>query len=296
LKRIVYTIAVGKPKFAECALGLGRSLKLIGDTTHRVVITDQPNYPWTNCFDEILAPEDPFEWTLFSKLGALQRTDADQVLFIDCDCLVFKRLDPIFEYCRGRGLSVQGKLVNDGDWYGRVADHLNRHGIQQMPQFNGGMIYYERTMSCQALIEACRCEGKKSKDSGFLYDSPLVPEEPYVSLAIAKAGLDVDGNAHLIPEEMDFTNTATGLIGKLELDVFRNRCSFVCRRFDVRHVQPIIFHASRYINYTAYWKQLDTLAWLEKYSADHPFGYMSPTQKLVRSIQRRYLKLTGRLP
>ena len=290
MKRIVYTLAVGKPKFAECALGLGRSLKLIGDTTRRVIVTDLTEYPWDRCFDEVLTVKEPFEWTLFSKLSALERTDADQVLFIDCDCLAFKRLAPIFESCSGRGLCVQGVPVREGTWYGDVPTHLKNHGVEFVPQFNGGMIYYERSDACQAMIEACYAEGRKSKESGFLYDSPLIPEEPYVALAMAKAGLDLGGNAHLIPDEMDFTNTATGLIGKLELDVMRNRCAFLCRRFGVRYVEPTIFHASRYINFAVYWRQLERLAWLEGYEMTHPFGYMSPMHKLRRSVERRYLK------
>ena len=295
MKRIVYTIAVGKPKFAECALGLGRSLKLIGDTTRRVVITDLPDYPWDRCFDEVIEPTEPFSWTLFTKLSALERTDADQVLFIDCDCLAFKCLGPVFEYCAGKGLCVQGKVITGGEWYGRVENHLTRHSIDCMPQFNGGLIYYERTSECNLVIEACYNEGRRSSDSGFLYDSPLIPEEPYLSVAIAKSGVNKQGVTHLIPDELDFTNTATGLIGKLHLDVLQNRCDFLCRRYEVRHVRPTIFHASRYINFAIYWKQLDRLAWLDQYEIKHQFGYMSPWQKLERSVNRRYLKFIKRV-
>jgi len=294
LNRIVYTLAVGSPKFAECALGLARSLQLIGDRTHRVIVTDLPNYPWHSCFDTVLAPEGPFEWTLFSKLCALDRTDADQVLFIDADCLVFRRLDSVFDYCAGRGLCVQGKFIESGDWYGRVTDHLATHGIESIPKFNGGMIYYERTDPCRMMLQRCFEEGQRHSDSGFVFDSQLIPEEPYVALAIAKMQ-DAEGSTHVIPDEQDFVNTATGLIGKLDLDVRRNRCSFVCRRFDVRFVEPTIFHASRYINFAIYWKQLDALAWLAKYEASHEFGFMSFWHRVQRSINRRYLKYVKRV-
>jgi hypothetical protein len=85
MKRIVYTLAMGADKFQRCALGLGRSLRLIGDTTHRVVVTDRPDYPWKPAFDEVLPIREAKEWIFFSKLTALDRTDADQVLFIDAD-------------------------------------------------------------------------------------------------------------------------------------------------------------------------------------------------------------------
>jgi hypothetical protein len=102
MKRIVFTIAVGKRKFAECALGLGRSLKLIGDTTHRVVLTDLTDIEWADCFDQVIPYTGDISWIFFEKLTALDLTDADQVLFIDSDSLVFKRLDPIFEAGTGK--------------------------------------------------------------------------------------------------------------------------------------------------------------------------------------------------
>lgn len=295
VKRIVYTIATGSPKFAKCALGLGRSLKLIGDQTRRVVITDQTDHPWDRSFDEVLKPDCPFEWTLFSKFSALERTDADQVLFIDCDSLAFKRLDPIFEYCAGRGLCVQGRIIRGGTWYGSVEGHLKKHGVEFMPQFNGGMVYYERTPACQETIQRVYSEGLGFKDAGFIYDRSLIPEEPYLSLAMAKGGLDSEARSHVIPDHFDFLGTATGLIDKLELDVMSNRCQFVGLKYDLRLVKPFIFHASRYINFAAYWRQLDKLRWLEEYESKHGFGYMSPLHRLDRSIQRRYLKYIKRV-
>jgi len=290
MRRIVYTLAVGKPKFAHCALGLGRSLKLIGDTTRRVVVTDQRDFPWDKSFDEVIAPEDPIEWIFFSKLTALKRTDADQVLFIDGDCLAFRRLDPIFDYCQGRGLSVQGDWVTQGDWYGSVPEHLRKNKVDRLPQFNGGLIYYERTPECEAFIETCYEYGRRAKELGFQRDDPLIPDEPCIALAMAQTG-----KGHLIPDTMDFQNSATGLIGKLNLDVSKGECDFVCRRYDTRFVRPYVFHASRYINFLTYWRQLDRLRELEEYADAHPFGWMSPMQKLQRSVEKRLLKLKGKL-
>jgi hypothetical protein len=161
-----------------------------------------------------------------------------------------------------------------------------------MPRFNGGMIYYERSEACKQMIEQSFEVGRNIKLTGLVCDTPWITDEGAISIAMAKAGLDVNGNCHLIPDEFDFMNTATGLVGKLEMDVAKNRCGYLCRRFDLRYVQPTIFHASRYINYTVYWKQLDKLKWLEKYEDEHGFGYMSQSQRWARSIQRRYLKLT----
>jgi hypothetical protein len=285
MKRIVFTIAVGKPKFAECALGLGRSLKLIGDTTHRVVLTDLDDMPWEDCFDEVIPYTGDIKWIFFEKLTALDRTDADQILFIDSDSLVFRRLDPIFEAGNGNGFCVQGEWISSGDWYGDVAETCRTRGVEAIGQFNGGMIYYERSEEVRSFFDKVDELGRQAKELGFQRDDPLVPDEPCIGLALAETGFGT-----LWPDNTDFQNSATGLIGKLDLDVMRNRCGFLCRRYGVRYVEPIIFHASRYINFLIYWKQLDRLQWLSEYEKKHGFGYMSPGHKLKRSIHKRLIK------
>ncbi|RYG35058.1 hypothetical protein EON81_13840 [bacterium] len=284
MKRIVYTMALGRPKFAECALGLARSLRLIGDTTPRVIVTDLPNYPWERYFDEVLVPTEPAEMVYFAKLTALERTDADQVLWLDGDMLAFRRLDDIFDACAGKGFAVQGTEIDKGDWYGSVTDHCTRLRVPSLPRFNGGMIYYERTPETQRLISTVR-NAMTTDGFGFPKYRGGFPEEPVVAAAMRKEGI-----GHVFPESADFHNSATGLIGSLRLDVQNNECSFVCRRDDVRFVRPYVFHASRYINYTVYWRQLAALEKLERYEDQHGYGWLSPGQKLRRSVERRYLK------
>jgi hypothetical protein len=254
-------------------------------------VTDQLEQPWDLCFDEVIAPSDPIEWIFFSKLTALERTDADQVLFIDSDSLAFRRLGPIFDYCSGNGLCVQGKEITGGQWYGSVEYHLKKHNLNAMPQMNGGMIYYERTAECQAFIERCYELGRQAKELGLQRDDPLIPDEPCISLAMAKNPC----GSHLIPDNMDFTNSAMGLIGPLRVDVSRGLCEYVCRRYDVRFVRPYVFHASRYIWFNLYWRQLAKLEALEKFERTRPYGYMAPAAKLRRSVEKRILKLRGKL-
>ncbi|MEZ0326070.1 MAG: hypothetical protein ACAH95_09195 [Fimbriimonas sp.] len=290
MKRIVYTLAMGGDKFQRCALGLGRSLRLIGDTTHRVIVTDRPDYPWKPAFDEVLPIVEPREWIFMSKLSALERTDADQVIFIDADSLAFKRLDPIFEYCQGNGLTVSGHRISSGTWYGSVEEHRKTYGVESMPQFNGGFIYYERTPECQEFIHRCYELARTATEFMEARDDGLIPDEPIISLAMAQTG-----SGHLAPDEMDFSNTAVGLIGPLHMDVLTNTCEFVCRRYSVRFVRPYIFHAARYIYFSVYWRQLAALERLEEFEQGHTYGYMPPGAKFRRSIEKRYLKLTGKL-
>jgi hypothetical protein len=291
MKRIVYTFAVGKRKYAECAMGLGRSLQFIGDTSTRVVVTDRSDFPWEECFDVVLPPaEGGFEWLFFNKLDGLKRTDGDQILFIDGDTLAFKRLDDIFDYCQGRGLCVQGELITDEFWHVDAMTFCAEHGLSGLPKFNGGFIYYERSTECENLVAKCFEIGARAKELGFDRTDAPINDEIGISIAMATTG-----KGFLIPDTMDFQNSATGLVGKLHLDMRTRTCQFICRRFDLRIIEPYLFHASRYINFFIYWRQLAFLEKMSRYAKTKPFGYISPSHKLRRSIERRILKLRGKL-
>lgn len=284
MSRVVLTVGRGKPKYAEMALGLGRSLSLIGDDTPRAVITDLADFPWSRHFEHTISPPGPR--SALDKLLGLEVTDASQVLAIDGDCLAFRRLGPIFDRCRGMDFAIIGHRQSEGTWHGAdVAEVCRRLGVDSIPSFNGGMLYYERTPKAKELIdEMKRVEGDYAQ-SGFADFRGNASEEVCILLAMIKTGIGT-----IVPDESDFMNTGVGLIGDLTLDVMRNDCRFVCRRHAVRFVRPYVFHASRYSNFRAYWKQLDRLAWLDAYADRHPYGYISPFSKLKRSIERRYLK------
>lgn len=290
MKRILYLQAIGQPRFAEMAFGLARSLALIGDDTPRVIVTDLPDYPWERYFSHVLSPIDPIEWVFFSRLDALERTDADQVIMLDGDCLAFKRLGPIFDYCQGRDFVVQGHPVTEGYWYADVAETCRRFEVGTLGRFNGGFMYYERSSRAHALIEKIREYGRQYDELGFRRKTKLIPDEPVIGLAMATERI-----GHVAPEEMDFMNSGVGLIGKLRMDVMKNECRFVCRRHAVRYVEPYVFHAHFYSKFLIYWRQLKQLERLERYEDAHEFGHMSQTHKIRRSVERRILKLKGKL-
>jgi hypothetical protein len=288
MKRIVFTVATGKQTYAEQALGLARSLKLIGDTTPRVVMTDIEHPAWKNSFDAVVAPPKAVSAYML-KLAALESTDADEILFIDSDSLAFKRLDPIFEVCSDADFAVQGRWISEGHWYGWMEEVLPKMGIAAMPRFNGGMMLYRRSEGTLRLIEEARRTAESYDATGLDRFRGTVPDEPCVALAMIRSGV-----GKLIPETTDFMNTPVGLVGKLDMDVMRGRCRFIKHSMhDLRLLEPTILHAGKFVNNAIYWKQLAKLKWLEDYEFAHPYGYMSPGHKLRRSIEKRLLKLRG---
>jgi hypothetical protein len=290
MRRIVFTVATGQPKYAEQALGLARSLRLIGDTTPRVVMTDLDHPAWAKNFDAVVKPPKAIS-TYLLKLAALDATGADEILFIDSDSLSFKRLDPIFDYCKGEDFAVQGRWIREGHWYGHMEQILPPLGIASMPRFNGGMMFYRRSEGTQRLIEEAIKAGENYAETGLDFFRGVVPDEPCVALGMVRSGV-----GKLIPDTEDFMNTPVGLVGKLDMDVMRGRCRFMKHSMhDLRLIEPIILHAGKYVNNAIYWKQLAKLEWLEQYESKHPYGYMPPSQKLRRSVEKRVLKMRGLL-
>ncbi|MGV3614233.1 MAG: hypothetical protein ACO1SV_02755 [Fimbriimonas sp.] len=259
MKRCIFTVALGKPKYAEMAMGLGRSLAFIGDATPRVVYTDLGDkYDWGRYFDQVVAPPEPR--SALDKLRALDLTEYDQILSLDGDCLAFKRLEPAFEALQGSPLAVLGDYQREGTWHGAdVAEMCRRLNVPQLPRFNGGLIYYERTPAAQRLISRAREIERDYGSTGFENFRGNASEEVCVAMAMLETGI-----GDVAPDELDFMNTATGIVGRLTLDVLKNECHFVCRRQTTRYVEPYVFHAARFVNYFVYWRQLDRLKALEK--------------------------------
>lgn len=288
--RIVFTLAFGHRKFAEMALGLGRSLRLIGDTTRRVVLTDLDDYPWEKSFDQVIRLKVPMEDLWWAKLYALEHTDAKRVLFIDGDSLAFKRVGTIFDAFEGAPFGVQGVIANKGSWYGPdIADVCEKAGVKELVKFNGGLMYYERGPELDALVAEAKAVAADAERYGWRLSRGVPADEVCLAVAMARTGI-----GRGVPEESNFSNSGVGLIGKMRMDVMRNECEYMCRRYTLQRVEPYIFHAHFFKSYFVYWRQLKRLAWLEKYEAEHRYGYMSPVQKMDRSIQRRVLKYLGR--
>jgi hypothetical protein len=289
VRRIVFCVATGKSRYGEMAMGLGRSLSLIGDDLPRAIVTDIPGFDWNRYFDYVYEPKAPR--SALDKLFAFDYLDADSVYALDVDCLGFKRLSPVFDYCRGNDFVVQGNWQTEGTWHGSdVGDVLAKHNLDRIPKFNGGALYYERSKSYEKLLAEMKAIERDYAQTGFGDFRGNASEEVCVALAMMRTGI-----GSVIPDDTNFMNTGAGLIGKLHMDVRSNTCRFLSRKERVRYVDPYVFHASEYCNFSVYWRQLEYLRRLERYEDRTTPGYRSKWFKVRRSIERRYLKIKGDL-
>lgn len=287
MSRLVYTVGMGRRDFAEMALALGRSLRFLGDTTPRAVLTDRDDMPWSECFDIVIRTDRKRDG--FEKLIAFEHTDATQVLALDADMLAFKRMDDIFDWCAGKHFCVQGSWAEDGSWWGTPFSQIKEHlGVDQLPKFNGGLIYYERTPEALQVLQTTKETYYDYSRTGFGSNRHGQASE---ELSILTALMQHEGCWDLIPDRLQFQNGLSGPFYDMEMDITRARCRAVCRQFKTRYAEPYVFHAYFYRYFVVYWRQILTLRRLAKYEAEHGRGYHSGYLKLQKSIERRILRI-----
>lgn len=250
--RTVLTFATGARSYITMAKGLAISLDMHGSTAPRTIFTDHPDDPETRqLYATVLAPPPEYpHW--FMKLAALDATKADQILYIDGDCLAVQNVDALFDSLRGSDFAVQGMWREDpGDWYGPMRAIMDREGIAAVPQFSGGFLYYERTERAQELIQEVMALASRYDELGLRRNGGHVVDEVCIALAMAKTGI-----GKVFPDSLNASMTPWRAIGPVHLDVLRGECSFARKKPELEVVRPMIYHSARAKWDTAYWREL----------------------------------------
>jgi hypothetical protein len=149
------------------------------------------------------------------KLHLDKIAPAQNSLFIDADCLCVGPLRPAFESFHGRPVSVIGREIQDGDWFGDVAAICRKFNIPAMPRFNGGVYYLERGEMCSRVYQTARELEPRYDEIGFTRLRGCANDEVLISLAMAIHGQKP------IPERGDIMNSLLAGPTGLEIDVFK---------------------------------------------------------------------------
>lgn len=218
-KRAVFTIAVGKPIYFQMACALARSFKLWnrGCDIPFFLATDAVRHALPKDLEDIgIIPLKPGQYGRgFSpKLFLNEIAPAHQSLFIDADCLCVGSLEGAFDAFKGRSVSVIGKEINDGDWFGDVASICKRFSIQAMPRFNGGIYYLERGEACDQVYETAQNLEARYDEIGMVRLRNCPNDEVLLSLAMALHGQKP------IPERGDIMNSLLAGPAGVKVDVF----------------------------------------------------------------------------
>jgi hypothetical protein len=218
----VFTIAIGNPLYIRMACALARSFRLWhgnGRTAFYLITDTAPDglprdLGWVNI---IAVRAGEIGRGFASKLYLDRLAPAPHSLFVDADCLCVGSLDEAFRTFAGHAVSVIGRPIQEGNWFGNVRTACRRLGIAAMPRFNGGVYYLEPGEMCTRVFESARELAPRYADLGFQALRGQANDEVLVSAAMA-----LHGQAP-VPETGDIMNSLLAGPAGLEIDVFAGR-------------------------------------------------------------------------
>lgn len=172
MQRNVLTIATGKQLYIDMAVNLARSFFLWHPVTSIkfYLVTDHPEYIPADLKDKVIIKNvKPGELGegFTPKLSLDKVSPEGETLFIDSDCLVFGKLDSVFDRFKGNSVSVVGDYISEGEWFGDIKAVCTKFGITHLPKFNGGVYYLEKGSVASAVYETARKLEKDYDAIGF---------------------------------------------------------------------------------------------------------------------------------
>jgi len=264
----IITLAYGMPKYTDMALALGRSLGCHAPGIPRAIVTDRvDDARLRGLFDPVIPLRKEYGSNVRQKLYVDHYSPFRATAFIDCDSLVVRDLQFIFDALKGTGFTVPGEhYLAEGqtDPFVDVDGALRHFRIPRLPKFNGGLYYFERGDASRQLFDTAReilANWRSLPLHDFRGDGPN--DEPILAIAMTLHGQSMhDDGGHMM-------RTPFGIAGPLDIDVLAGICAF---RKEHSRVIPAIVHFAG--------------AWCE-----HPFYHRE-----VRQLERASRGMPGRGP
>jgi len=284
--RLVLTFATGDAKYKLMACAMSLSVRLRTPGVRTAIITDQvDDATLQEAFDLVLPVPTGFDhW--FIKLSALGVTDADEILFIDGDCLAVRDLRPVFETLQGSGFAVQGTWKEDpSPWYGNWSALLKQRGLARVPQFSGGFLYYERGEVAERVIERTMALAKDYDALGLQRNGKHIVDEVCISIAMAELGM-----GKVFEDHYQFSCTPWRAVGRIHLDVLQGRCAFFRSVGRLELAEPAIYHSAMANSDWRYWREVRKVLRAAKVRIP-PRMHPGPKAKVARKIATLWTRL-----
>jgi hypothetical protein len=192
-RRYILTIATGKKLYINLAINLARSFLWWhpdSDITF-ILVTDQPEFLPPDLTGKIklhIIQHGELGVGFSSKLHMDKLAPEGQTLFIDSDCLIFGKLDFVFERFKNRSVSVIGNYIAEGEWFGDIKNICKQFNVPHLPKFNGGIYYLEKGPKATAVYEMARELEKKYDKIGFIRLRNLPNDELLMAVAMQLHG------------------------------------------------------------------------------------------------------------
>jgi len=189
MEKAILTVATGNPVYIQLAVNLARSFKWwhTNSDIQFLIVTDQADLFPSDLEDISLIEIKPSEFGegFSTKIHLDLLTPAQKTLFVDADCLCFGSLEPMFNRFSGHSVSVVGKQIQNGEWFGDISAILSQFSLSEMPRFNGGLYYIEKGKTATKVYETARALENKYDSIGFRRLRGRSNDEVLMSLAMA---------------------------------------------------------------------------------------------------------------
>ncbi len=235
-QRSVLTIATGNPVYMALAANLARSFKLWHKNSqiHFTLVTDQKHLLPPDLRDIDLVEIEPGQYGkgFSTKLHLDRFAPAQQTLFIDSDSLCVGPLDGVFDQFAGKSVSVIGRNISEGEWFGDVNATCSHFNLPSIPCFVGGIYYLEKGHISSSVYAAARELESQYDQLGLVRLRNLPNEEPLMAISMAMhRQLPLRDNGDIKAEPMFYPS-------KVDVDVFRGRAILLNNSEDPNHNSP----------------------------------------------------------
>jgi len=185
------TIAVGKDYYLKLAENLLRSFHLWNweNDIQFLLVTDNAAFfaeyedlPKINIKNISL---DAADKSFTSKFKLFDNITADENIFVDCDCLIYKDLSFAFDLFKGKNFSAIGNTITSGNFFGDVKTMLEKFDIPAMPKFVGCLYYFKNNEVAKSIFNKASELKKEYDNLGFLRLMGKENEEPLLAVSMA---------------------------------------------------------------------------------------------------------------
>jgi lipopolysaccharide biosynthesis glycosyltransferase len=233
----ILTIAFGSDKYVNMAINLGRSIQLNSPNIKTAIVTDSENQELTKLYNFVIPLNTVFGKNVEQKLYLDKYSPFHRTLFIDSDCLVFRDLEFAFNlFFDTHAIAIGTEFFMPGDECAfadvkKVTTNLN---IKKIPRFNGGVYYVSKTSNQPNILARAREFVDCYEELGFWSFRNQGPaDELLIGAAVESMGYTN------ISDDGKLMRTPIGIIGALNIDVFKKKSKFIKYGFNV---DPAIIH------------------------------------------------------
>lgn len=225
MERSVLTMASGKTVYINMAVNLARSFLWHHKNLNIefYIATDRPELIPADVKNNKQIKIIPFVAGTYgegfsTKLYLDRLAPTTSTLFIDADCLITGSLIPVFDRLQGKAVSVIGRPLNNGEWFGDVSKFCEFFKVDSIPGFNGCLYYIEKSEIAEKVYEKARELEPQYENLGMVLLRGKPNDELLISISMALNGLratEDDGSIYGDP----FASP-----GPIEIDVLKGYC------------------------------------------------------------------------